>query len=178
MGRGAKAPSSEQAYSRAMALLDAAPRLPSLAVFDLDYTIWPTFCEFHSGREECSVYPEVQGILEALKAKGVKLAVASRSPTASVARAWLKKIDFERYFCSTHIFSSSTNKTEHFQKIKSDTGVPYSEMIFFDDEDRNIHAINRIGVVAVDVSRRGTDVAALKEALDRYGDKADESRGF
>lgn len=39
------------------------------------------------------------------------------------------------------IFSSWTHKTDHFQKLKQRTGVPYNEMLFFDDEDRNIQAV-------------------------------------
>lgn len=39
------------------------------------------------------------------------------------------------------IFSSSTHKTKHFQKIHRRTGVPFNSMLFFDDEDRNIEAV-------------------------------------
>lgn len=40
------------------------------------------------------------------------------------------------------IFSSWTHKTEHFQRIHRNTGVPFASMLFFDDEDRNIEAVN------------------------------------
>lgn len=39
------------------------------------------------------------------------------------------------------IFSSWTHKTDHFLKIRGKTGVPYNEMLFFDDENRNIEAV-------------------------------------
>jgi magnesium-dependent phosphatase 1 len=40
------------------------------------------------------------------------------------------------------IFSSWSHKTEHFQKIHRETGIPYKSMLFFDDESRNIETVN------------------------------------
>lgn len=48
------------------------------------------------------------------------------------------------------IFSSWTHKTDHFQKLKHTTGVPYSEMLFFDDENRNIQAVRSPAMLLVD----------------------------
>ena len=31
---------------------------------------------------------------------------------------------------------------EHFQKIQQRTNVPYKDMLFFDDEDRNIRSVS------------------------------------
>lgn len=42
------------------------------------------------------------------------------------------------------IFSSWSHKTDHFQKINRRTNIPYTEMLFFDDEDRNIHAVRSV----------------------------------
>jgi magnesium-dependent phosphatase 1 len=39
------------------------------------------------------------------------------------------------------IYSSWSHKTEHFQKIHTRTGVPFTAMLFFDDEDRNIKSV-------------------------------------
>lgn len=39
------------------------------------------------------------------------------------------------------IFSSRSHKTEHFQRIHRSTGVPFTSMLFFDDENRNIEAV-------------------------------------
>jgi predicted enzyme involved in methoxymalonyl-ACP biosynthesis len=39
------------------------------------------------------------------------------------------------------IFSSWSHKTEHFQRIHRSTGVPFTSMLFFDDENRNIEAV-------------------------------------
>lgn len=39
------------------------------------------------------------------------------------------------------IFSSWSHKTDHFRRIHRNTGVPFSSMLFFDDENRNIEAV-------------------------------------
>lgn len=44
--------------------------------------------------------------------------------------------------CFQEIFSSWSHKTEHFQKIHTRTNVPFTSMLFFDDEDRNIKSVN------------------------------------
>ena len=33
---------------------------------------------------------------------------------------------------------------EHFQKIQQRTNVPYKDMLFFDDEDRNIRSVSTV----------------------------------
>lgn len=43
-----------------------------------------------------------------------------------------KGIDF---FDSLQIYPGS--KTRHFQRLHAETGIPYEEMLFFDDESRN-----------------------------------------
>ena len=52
-----------------------------------------------------------------------------------------KGIDF---FDNMQVYPGS--KTRHFQKIHADTGIPYEEMLFFDDESRN-RDTEQLGVV-------------------------------
>lgn len=40
------------------------------------------------------------------------------------------------------IYPSWSHKVEHFQKIQNNTGIPVKNMLFFDDEDRNIRAVS------------------------------------
>ena len=40
------------------------------------------------------------------------------------------------------IYPSWSHKVEHFQKIQNNTGIPVKNMLFFDDEDRNIQAVS------------------------------------
>ncbi|KAJ4838518.1 hypothetical protein Tsubulata_006098 [Turnera subulata] len=69
-----------------------------LVVFDLDYTLWPFYCECRSKREMPSLYPQAKGILNAFKEKGFDMAIASRSPTPDIANTFLDKMNFKPMF--------------------------------------------------------------------------------
>jgi magnesium-dependent phosphatase 1 len=45
-----------------------------------------------------SLYPHAKGILYALKDKGIDLAIASRSPTADIAKTFLDKLSIKSMF--------------------------------------------------------------------------------
>eukprot|EP00891_Asterochloris_glomerata_P005641 jgi/Astpho2/5641/Aster-02890 len=104
-----------------VAALDRASALPSLVVFDLDYTLWPYWqvpspacevvqilwadalhadlcillpsrCEMKQATDTPHLYPEARQVLDALRDKGVRMAVASRTPTPPVASAFLQKL--------------------------------------------------------------------------------------
>nr|GMC87661.1 magnesium-dependent phosphatase 1 [Ipomoea batatas] len=154
----------ERAKTEAMQILGMFQVLPRLVVFDLDYTIWPFYCECRSKREMPKLYPQTKGILYALKDKGVNVAIASRSPTPDIANAFLEKLEIKSMFAAQEVFSSWSHKTEHFQKIHRRTGVPYKEMLFFDDENRNIDAVSKMGVTSILVGK-GVNIGALRQGL-------------
>ncbi|CAL1370406.1 unnamed protein product [Linum trigynum] len=157
----------EKVKSEAMQIIGMFQVLPRLVVFDLDYTLWPFYCECRSKREMPSLYPHAKGILYALKDKGVDMAIASRSPTPDIATTFLDKLNIKSMFVAQEIFSSWTHKTEHFQKIHSRTSVPFNSMLFFDDEDRNINTVSKMGVTSILVGN-GVNLGALKEGLTRF----------
>ncbi|KAL1336184.1 uncharacterized protein LOC107468665 isoform X1 [Arachis duranensis] len=148
----------EKVKEEAMQILGASEVLPKLVVFDLDYTLWPFYCECRSKREMPSLYPHATGILLALKQKGIHLAIASRSPTPHIASSFLNKLNLNSIFVAQEIFSSWTHKTDHFQKIHSTTGVPFNSMLFFDDENRNIQALScKSGMIGIIGIKDGSD---------------------
>ncbi|XP_057736884.1 uncharacterized protein LOC130954165 [Arachis stenosperma] len=157
----------EKVKEEAVQILGASEVLPKLVVFDLDYTLWPFYCECRSKREMPSLYPHATGILLALKQKGIHLAIASRSPTPHIASSFLNKLNLNSIFVAQEIFSSWTHKTDHFQKIHSTTGVPFNSMLFFDDENRNIQAVSKMGVTSILVGN-GVNLGALREGLTRF----------
>lgn len=52
-------------------------------------------------------------------------------------------------FSTQEIYPTFTHKTEHFKAILQGTKVPYEEMLFFDDEDRNVNTVSLHAVGSV-----------------------------
>ncbi|KAL2887078.1 Magnesium-dependent phosphatase 1 [Ceratocystis lukuohia] len=86
-------------------LTDPALPLPTMIVFDLDYTLWPFWVDTHVTPplkpidaftvvdrvgESFALYREVPSILHALSRAGIQLAVASRTSAPELAREMLK----------------------------------------------------------------------------------------
>lgn len=135
-------------------------------------------------------FPHVPSILFWLKRRGIPIAAASRTSAPSVARQALnglylvddsnlvpptntdpettttapenvvKAIDFFNY---QEIYPGS--KITHFRKLHHDSGVPYEDMLFFDDEYRNSEVGTKLGVHFVEVGHAGTDFGLVEKAL-------------
>ncbi|XP_054825252.1 uncharacterized protein LOC129322845 [Prosopis cineraria] len=157
----------ETVKKEALQIIGLFQNLPRLVVFDLDYTLWPFYCECYYEDDTPYLYPQARGILYALKEKGIDVAIASRSPTSHIAKTFLDKLGMQSMFVAQEIFSSWTHKTDHFQRIHRKTGVPHSSMLFFDDEDRNIGAVSKMGVTSILVGN-GVNLAALRNGLSQF----------
>ncbi|KAG9440703.1 hypothetical protein H6P81_020868 [Aristolochia fimbriata] len=164
----------DRVKEEAMRIIGVFQVLPRLVVFDLDYTLWPFYCECRSRNEMPSLYPQAKGILYALKDKGIDVAIASRSPTPDIAKTFLNKLGIQSMFVAQEIFSSWSHKTEHFQRIHRRTGVPFNSMLFFDDEDRNTEAVAKMGVTSILVGN-GVNLGALRTGLTNFSSKANPS---
>ncbi|KAL2498942.1 Haloacid dehalogenase-like hydrolase (HAD) superfamily protein [Abeliophyllum distichum] len=103
------------------------------------------------------------------------MAIASRSPTPEIAGPFLERLGIRSMFVAEDIFSSWSHKTEHFQKIHKKTGIPFELMIFFDDEDRNIRAVSKMGVTSILV-HRGVTLDSLRQGLSDFEQKSSSSR--
>ncbi|KAG6537090.1 magnesium-dependent phosphatase 1-like [Zingiber officinale] len=157
----------QRAKEEALRTLGLFQALPKLVVFDLDYTLWPFYCECRSKNEMPSLYPHAKGILYALKDKGIDVAIASRSPTTDIAKTFLQKLGIQSMFVAQEIFSSWTHKTEHFQRIQRRTGISLKSMLFFDDEYRNIEAVSKMGVTSIHVEN-GINLEKLRLGLRNF----------
>lgn len=97
-------------------------------------------------------YDQVGGVLAAIKAKDIVIGAASRTGRPDLATRMLEllKIPSEQeadegkggsgrkaieFFDYKEIYPGS--KRTHFARLHKATGIPYSEMLFFDDESRN-----------------------------------------
>ncbi|XP_004390574.2 magnesium-dependent phosphatase 1 [Trichechus manatus latirostris] len=155
-------------------------RLPKLSVFDLDYTLWPFWVDTHvdppchssgdgtvrdSRGRTIRLYPDVPEILERLLGLGVPVAAASRTGEIEGANQLLELFDLVRYFVHREIYPGS--KVTHFQRLQQKTGVPFSQMIFFDDEKRNIVDVSKLGVTCVHV-QNGMNLQTLTQGLETF----------
>ncbi|KAK3687892.1 acid phosphatase-domain-containing protein [Podospora appendiculata] len=125
--------------------------------------------------ETFALYPDVPHILHLLPQAGIKLGVASKSPVGDLCRDVLKHLrlppaagpqqptdgyesasktsrwgssgkgrkTIEVFEAGLEIYEGT--KLRHFEAISRRTGVPFEEMLFFDDERPNFE-VERLGV--------------------------------
>ncbi|KAJ7450029.1 magnesium-dependent phosphatase-1 [Mycena galericulata] len=160
--------------------------LPKLIAFDLDYTLWDLWIDTHvtgplrrSGDTVVDAYnipvefyADVPGILRRLRDQGVILVACSRTHAPDMARQALKLLlvagkDGEppqpaiELFDDLQIYPGS--KLTHFRALHVKTGVPYDQMLFFDDEPRN-REVGRLGVT-FHLTPTGVDNAVFDEGV-------------
>lgn len=58
-------------------------------------------------------------------------------------------------------------KTWHFERFRKGTGVEFGDMVFFDDEMRNVREVGRLGVVCEFVEQ-GVGVEGVVEGIRRW----------
>lgn len=62
-------------------------------------------------------------------------------------------------------------KVRHFEALRKNSGVPYEDMIFFDDWDQNCKEVGRLGVTCIECRRvrvsrvRGAGGGGVREAF-------------
>ena len=134
-----------------------------LIVFDLDFTLWDcggTWCDHtnppyrrHNGiildadQRTIRLYPGVKDILKRLQERDITLGVASRTSAPDWADELMHLFGIKDFFRHFEIYPGS--KINHFKSLKDATGFDYDQMLFFDDEYRNIDEVSRLGVKAV-----------------------------
>lgn len=104
----------------------------------------------YTAADSPSLYPDVPAILDGLRARGVLLALASRTPTPHVANAFIDKLELRHRFCSVQLIPaadgfdqhSAQKDKAHLPNIQRETGLPYSSLLFFDDERGNVQKVS------------------------------------
>ncbi|KAI0261115.1 magnesium-dependent phosphatase-1 [Gloeopeniophorella convolvens] len=170
-------------------------RLPKLIAFDLDYTLWPLWIDSHVSSplkrdgnalnvvhdkygDKVAFYHDVPQILHRLRAGGVIVAACSRTTATALARQALSLLlvppkagDPEspvqpaiQFFDQLEIYPGS--KIAHFKQLHKKTGIPYSEMLFFDDERRN-KEVESLGVT-FELVQRGLDNVSFERGLEKW----------
>ncbi|MCA9261256.1 MAG: magnesium-dependent phosphatase-1 [Planctomycetales bacterium] len=156
---------------------------PRLVVFDLDFTLWdcsnrwcdcltPPFSRrgervVDAQDREVRLYDDVPNILDECESRATSMGIASRTEQPTWARELLDLLGVSERFAHAEIYPSS--KLRHFAALQRATGADYSEMLFFDDELRNIDEVGRLGVVSVHV-QQGLTFELFREAIRMFGD--------
>ncbi|MEL6108382.1 MAG: magnesium-dependent phosphatase-1 [Planctomycetota bacterium] len=159
---------------------------PGLVVFDLDFTLWDcggTWCDclsppFRSQSGNLvdrdgrivSLYQDVHSILDQCDQVGTVMALASRTEQPSWARTLIERLGVRDRFQFAEIYPSS--KLKHFGALREASDVDYEDMLFFDDETRNIVEVQTLGVTAIHVAR-GMSMQVFEDGLDRWRGRRD-----
>ena len=151
-----------------------------LIVFDLDLTLWHCgpllWCDqltapvrkTGDGRvlsrceTEVRLYPEVAEVLEELSNAGHLLGIASRTSAPELASELLELFEIADHFDHQEIYPG--DKSAHFRALQQETGLAYEDMVFFDDEARNVDSVGRLGGSA-HLVRDGMTKQLLERAL-------------
>lgn len=93
-------------------------------------------------------YPDTLKVLEHWSKK-CEIAVASRTSYPQGAESLLTLFGMDKYIKYKEIYPGC--KLTHFKRLKDRSGFEYSEMLFFDDEHRNIRDLRGAGVESVHI---------------------------
>lgn len=164
--------------------------IPKMMVFDLDYTLWPFWCDTHvSGPLQGSkdggltvkdvhggsygFYNDVAGILSAIKSRDIIIGAASRTSAPDVARSLLTSLRIPSDGSSTkairlfdHMEIYPGSKITHFQHLHRKSGLAHEEMLFFDDESRNKN-VETLGVV-MQLVRQGVTRSEIDKGVESW----------
>ncbi|TPX31538.1 hypothetical protein SmJEL517_g05158 [Synchytrium microbalum] len=132
--------------------------------------------------EKVSLYPDVHDIIHAIREHrtDTKIGIASRSHTGDWCRAAIQLLPIRKphlpetsedhlplhsYIDAHEIYPGS--KTTHFRALSEKLEVDLSSMLFFDDEQRNITEIGKMGVTCILV-KNGLCIKDFHRGLAEY----------
>lgn len=88
-------------------------------------------------------------------------------PDATRTRDLDEKLPERLWDCFDHAEIYPGSKIAHFRNIKKSMGVEFEDMVFFDDESRNLNVERELGVVTV-IVKRGVTGERVDEAVRRW----------
>ncbi|KAG9121517.1 hypothetical protein FRC07_002482 [Ceratobasidium sp. 392] len=133
-------------------------RMPQLVAFDLDYTLWDFWVDTHVSppfkRDGNTINQATDRARQLLT-----LLLLPAPPSSSTGSK--RAIDF---FDTLEIYPGS--KIKHFKTLHKKTGIPYHEMLFFDDEWRN-KEVESLGVTMQHI-RDGMSWKYFRQGLETW----------
>ncbi|KAL5501190.1 hypothetical protein ACEPAH_9577 [Sanghuangporus vaninii] len=133
---------------------------PQLVAFDLDYTLWDLWIDTHvryggKGIAACSRTCAPKLAKEALN---LLLVPSSKAEPSEAPKPAIE------YFDELEIYPGS--KVSHFRELHKKTKIPYSQMLFFDDEHRN-KEVEKLGVTFI-LAPHGLDEKLFQTGLNEW----------
>eukprot|EP00357_Protocruzia_adherens_P023566 CAMPEP_0115047496 /NCGR_PEP_ID=MMETSP0216-20121206/49334_1 /TAXON_ID=223996 /ORGANISM="Protocruzia adherens, Strain Boccale" /LENGTH=194 /DNA_ID=CAMNT_0002430689 /DNA_START=9 /DNA_END=593 /DNA_ORIENTATION=- len=170
-------------------------KLPKVFVFDLDKTCWPVWLNYYPNNGlapysyseekntitdkdgfEFGLFPAIEGIFTALSNHGeIKIAAATRNHYFDAVNSALKLMrirPLNKNFYDSFDYlglNGDTSKKVHFEILSQEMGIPYSEMVFFDDMPINVKEVGELGVVSQLVTEEdGVTMEKFEEVLKTF----------
>ena len=148
---------------------------PKLVVFDLDFTVWyPEMYEMDGApfkrckktgkvtdrsNEQVQMFDDMHSILRSLQTESLfaetQVAVASRTTYPEWAKTCMRLLhidELEQVSLDTVVDYHAIyprNKKVHFRELQEKSGIPFEDMLFFDNERYNITDVSELGVTCV-----------------------------
>jgi magnesium-dependent phosphatase 1 len=139
-------------------------------------------------------FTDVSSIFGAVIDSEIPAAFLSRNPSAapvknllsmlpclgkggSVLNFVLDAMPSDNFF---HAYSSNgfgAGKDLHFSRLHELTGIPFSEMVFFDDLLENVEAAKAKGITSVKIGKKGLTLEDFEEGLSAWRSREDATEG-
>ena len=116
-----------------------------------------------------TLYDDVLDILRFCDEASITMALASRTEQPVWAQQLVELLDISHRFAFAEIYP--TSKLRHFAALHQASGVDYQQMLFFDDELRNIVEVSSLGVSCVHVED-GISRQLFDRGVKEIGDRA------
>jgi len=159
--------------------------------FDCDkHVVAPFTRTFYGGVSDrhgrpSNAYPQVSGIFGAILDSGIPVAFLSRNPSAdsvrqlltatpclnrvgSIEKSLWDTMPSQDYFHAYSRDGIGNGKDRHFAALQAASGVPFKNMLFFDDMKDNIDAAARQGTTSVLLQRNGLSLQAFIAGIDGW----------
>lgn len=153
-----------------------------LVIFDLDETLMNSpdnvsgILMLYLSR----LFTNTRYILDYLYFNNIKLALATHNSASHIYTKFHKIYDYFTYHCSTTSEMKKNDKKAKlsklwmFQHIKQQSGIDYSNMLFFDDLPSNIDTAKTLGIKAICVNDAlGITLADLEKGLSLFISKSE-----
>eukprot|EP00930_Biecheleria_cincta_P046240 TRINITY_DN31892_c0_g1_i1.p1 TRINITY_DN31892_c0_g1~~TRINITY_DN31892_c0_g1_i1.p1 ORF type:complete len:720 (-),score=119.42 TRINITY_DN31892_c0_g1_i1:139-2298(-) len=166
--------------------------MPSAVLFDLDMTCWPFTLAIEShgppytsmsnevgvidhDNKRLRLFKDLPGILLSLHKAQIPIVLCSRSSVPNWCQEVIANcpIDpknqpnlmFADVIHSASVIRPGLKKIKHLKEIRAALDVPFHQLLFFDDDERNCADGRRLGVRCVKVDRTGVTPDRFVEGL-------------